>query len=171
VKLAEALEKLEKDRARQRQAQSGPSQGRGKKASGSGKLPEPDKGETRQKLAIAVGMKETNLRKARAVVNQAREDPERYESVREEMDRTGNIHRAYQAVTQDQARPKASSMDAPEAEETSTSPNPARDIVDALWREHGESVCAEVHRLLGERLNRGRGAQKPLNDQSDPQAD
>jgi ParB family chromosome partitioning protein len=169
VKLAEALEKLEKARARQSQAQAGPSQGRGKKASGFGKLPEPDKGETRQKLAKAVGMKETNLRKARVVVNRANEDPKQYESVLEEMDRTGNIDRAYQAVIQDQPSPKASSLDAPEAEKTSASPNPARDIVEALWREHGESVCAEVHRLLGERLKKGRDAQKRRNDQSDPQ--
>lgn len=65
------IEELERRRARQRQAQAGPSRGRGAKASGSGNLPEAEHGDTRDKVAAAVGMSGRTYEKARKVVETA----------------------------------------------------------------------------------------------------
>ena len=46
-------------------------------------------------VAAAVGMSRPTLQKAREVVEAAEREPERYEPIREQMDRTGKIGRAH----------------------------------------------------------------------------
>ncbi len=98
VALGRELEKLEQQEARKRQAGAGPKEGRGKKSSGSGKLPEPDKGDTRDKVAQAVGMSGKTYEKAKAVVEAAEEEPEKHAATVAEMDRTGKVDQAYRKV-------------------------------------------------------------------------
>jgi ParB-like chromosome segregation protein Spo0J len=151
AKLARALMQLERPKARQRQAQAGPRSGRGKKATASGKLPEADKGESREKAARAAGMSATNQRKVEAVVDAAEREPEKYQDVRDEMDETGNVHKAYKIVTNQSTKQQA----------PTTLPNSPEDIVDVLWRVRGRDVCAKVHHLLEERLRADQGATEP----------
>ena len=87
VAIAKALEPQEKKAAKERQAKAGPIKGKGKK-SGSGKLPEAVKGQTRDKLARYAGVSGKTLEKAKAVVEAAEAEPEKYGPLVEEMDRT-----------------------------------------------------------------------------------
>jgi N6-adenosine-specific RNA methylase IME4 len=89
VTVAEDLETLERRAAKQRQAHGGPR---------SGKLPERSTGDTRDKLASAVGVSGRTLEKARAVVVAAREQPAKFERLCEQMDRTGNVHGAFKQL-------------------------------------------------------------------------
>ena len=100
VAVGTALEPMERKAAKGRQAAASPKAGRGKKRSGSGKLPQAVKGETREKVATAVGMKARTYEKARAVVSAAKADPGRFEAVVADMDRTGKVDRAYSKVRQ-----------------------------------------------------------------------
>ncbi len=68
VAKARQIEALERERAKERQAQAGPAKGRGAKAIGSASLAEAVKGDTRTKVAAAVGMSHGTLAKARHVV-------------------------------------------------------------------------------------------------------
>jgi ParB family chromosome partitioning protein len=102
VAIGKALEALERPKAKERQAQAGPAEGKGKKASGSGKLPEAVAGQTRDKVAEAVGMSGRNYEKAKAVIEAAEADPS-LAPVVEEMDRTGKVDPAYQKVPKKKA--------------------------------------------------------------------
>jgi N6-adenosine-specific RNA methylase IME4/ParB-like chromosome segregation protein Spo0J len=82
---AEELERLERARARQRRAHSGRS----------GKLPERQTGDTRDKVAAQLGVSGRTYQKAKAVVEAARVEPERFGKLVEEMDRTGKVSGAY----------------------------------------------------------------------------
>jgi ParB-like chromosome segregation protein Spo0J len=157
VALAKALEKLERTQARERQAQAGPRTGRGKKASGSGKLPEPVKGETREKVAKLVGMKPTTLGKAKKVVEAAECEPEKYQSVCDEMDETGNVDRAHKAVT------NKSKLGTTKEKAPVTLPRQPEDIVEILWQERSREICVQVHRLLGARLQCQSNATEPTS--------
>ena len=92
------LERLERQAAKERQAAAGPEEGRGCKRTGSGKFPEPVKGQARDKAGQAVGMSGKTYAKAKAVVEAATRDPERCRQLIEEMDRTGNVDRAYKRL-------------------------------------------------------------------------
>jgi hypothetical protein len=98
VALGKALEELERPKAKARQAQAGPAQGAGKKASGSGKFPEPLRGQVRDRVAEAVGMSGRTYVKAKTVVAAAEQEPQKYGPAAAEMDRTGNVDRAYKTV-------------------------------------------------------------------------
>ena len=63
-----------------------------------GNLPQREKGRASEKVAAAVGMKRRTYEKAQAVVQAAREDPERFGPVVTEMDKTGKVDRAYSKV-------------------------------------------------------------------------
>ena len=63
-----------------------------------GKLPECQKGDSRDKAAAATGYSATSLRKARVVLDAAKDRPE-LEPVVEKMDETGRVDPAYRAVT------------------------------------------------------------------------
>lgn len=70
---------------------------RAKKRQGSGKLPEAEKGQTRDILAKAVGISGRTLEKAEAVVEAAEKDPALQPLV-EEMDRTKKVEPIYKKV-------------------------------------------------------------------------
>jgi ParB family chromosome partitioning protein len=91
VALGKALEPLQQAEARRRQAEAGPKKGRGKKRSGSGKLPGADKGDTRDKVGEAVGLSGRTYEKAKAVVEAAAADPDRFGHLVAQMDATGKV--------------------------------------------------------------------------------
>jgi N6-adenosine-specific RNA methylase IME4 len=98
VALGQALEEWQREAARRRQATAGPKAGRGQKLTGSGKLPEPVKGDTRDKVGAAVGMSGKTYERAKAVVEAAAAEPEKYERLREDMDRTGKVNGVYRRL-------------------------------------------------------------------------
>lgn len=98
VDLGRRLEALERAAARDRQRVAGPRSGRGAKSTASANLAEAVKGDTRDKVAAAVGMSRTTYAKAKAVADAAAADPA-LESVAAEMDRSGNVDAAYRTVT------------------------------------------------------------------------
>lgn len=104
VALARDLEPLERESAKARQAAAGPSTGKGRKSIGVGKLPEPVKGRAKEKIAKAVGVARRTLDKAQKVVEAAERDPGKYTSLRDQMDKTGNVHGAYRKLEQDNRR-------------------------------------------------------------------
>lgn len=99
VALAEAIRPLEQEAARARQASAGPATGKGRKRSGSGKKSEAV-GQSRDKVAASVGLSASTLTKAEAVVRAAQRNPREFGAVQDEMDRTGNVTKAYHKVQQ-----------------------------------------------------------------------
>ena len=97
VMLAAQLEPFEREAARERQAKAGPREGPGAKKSGSENFSTP-LGRASDKVAAAVGLTRPTLAKAKAVIEAARKDPERYGPVAEQMDKTGNVHGAYKTL-------------------------------------------------------------------------
>lgn len=59
------------------------------------------KGDTRDRVAGAVGMGRDKLEKATAVVEAAKEDPEKFAGLVDEMDRTGNVNGAYRKLQEE----------------------------------------------------------------------
>jgi ParB family chromosome partitioning protein len=110
VAIGLALEEQERPKAARRQAAGRARRQNGKKqpaAPGSGHLPEPepvveDKGQTRDKVAAAVGMSARTYEKAKAVVAAAEADPGRNGHLVEQMDRTGKVDPAYRQITKQQ---------------------------------------------------------------------
>jgi ParB family chromosome partitioning protein len=96
--LGRKLEEMERARAKGRQALAGPSEGPGKKETGSGKLPESAQGDTRDKVALSLGMSGRTYEKAKAVVEAAEREPEKYGHLVEQMDRTGKVDGAYRQL-------------------------------------------------------------------------
>jgi hypothetical protein len=95
--LGEALEELERAEAKKRKAQA-KDRPRGEKAApvSPGNLPE-EKGDTRDRVAAAVGMSGKTYEKAKRVVEAAEADPT-LKPVVEEMDRTGKVDPAYRMI-------------------------------------------------------------------------
>ena len=58
-------------------------------------MPEGSKGQTRDKVATYVGLSGRTLEKATAVVEAAKQDPERFDPVVAQMDRTRKVNAAY----------------------------------------------------------------------------
>jgi hypothetical protein len=101
VSIARALEPLERAEAAARMKHGGrPKDGQQR----AGKLPDHSKGNTRDKLAAAVGVSGRTLDKARAVVEAAERNPKRYETLVDEMDRTGNVSAAFAGLQRLQRR-------------------------------------------------------------------
>jgi hypothetical protein len=92
VRIGTALEALEKEEAKERQKEGGRAGGKG-----SGKLPEAQTGDTRDKVAEAVGMSGRTYEKVKQVLQAAEADPE-LRPVVEEMDRTGKVEPALKKV-------------------------------------------------------------------------
>lgn len=93
VALARELEPLEREAAKQRHEQHS---GRPKKTGG--KIPPVSRGKAADKIAAAVGVDRKTLAKAEAVVEAAERDPNRFGKLREQMDRTRNVHGAYKQL-------------------------------------------------------------------------
>jgi ParB family chromosome partitioning protein len=101
VAIGQALEELEKAKAKERQAQARGKPLGTKKAdvvSGGNLPPESaDSGKTRDRIGEAVGMSGRTYEKAKEVVEAAQENPE-LRPVVEEMDRTGKVEPAFKKV-------------------------------------------------------------------------
>jgi len=101
VRRLELLEEWERDQARERQRATH-LEGRdaeGNPIFGAGKLPAPkEKGQVRDRVAQVGGVSGRTYDKAKAVVQAAEEEPEKYQPLQEEMDRTGNISGAYRKL-------------------------------------------------------------------------
>lgn len=93
VAVGRALEQLERPKANERK-KSGINQ----YSEPSGKLPGGSGGYTRDKVGAAVGMSGRTYDYAKAVVAAAEEDPETFQEIADEMDRTGKVKPAYNAV-------------------------------------------------------------------------
>jgi N6-adenosine-specific RNA methylase IME4/ParB-like chromosome segregation protein Spo0J len=96
VALGERLQALEAEAAKRRKREAGVANLPGVSA---GKLPElRDAGDTRDKVGKAVGLSGRTYERAKAVVEAARQDPERYAKLREDMDRTGKVAGVYKRL-------------------------------------------------------------------------
>ena len=94
VALAERLEPMERKAAAERQRA-----GINQYTEPSAESAEPSsKGESRDKIAEAVGMSHDTLSKAKAVINAAKEDPDLFNPIVDQMDETGNVNKAHKAV-------------------------------------------------------------------------
>ncbi len=93
VAIGRALEELEKAEAKKRQKAGGQAGGKG-----SGNLPETSKGQTRDKVAKAVGYSGRTYDKVKEVVAAGEQQPEEFAEVVAEMDRTGRVDPAFQKV-------------------------------------------------------------------------
>ena len=105
VAIGAALERMEKCKSRECQQEGGrkgaaaTNRKLGKKQeTPSGNFPEADKGETRDKVAEAVGMSGRTYEKAKAVVAASKDDPEQCGDLVKEMDATGKVDPAYKEM-------------------------------------------------------------------------
>jgi len=89
VALARDLEPLERRAAQRRKGTSNNERA---------KLAPSNKGKAREKIAAAVGVPRTTLAKAERIVAAAERDPEKFEKLRDQMDRTGNVHGAFKQL-------------------------------------------------------------------------
>lgn len=89
VAVAETLEPLEREKAKERQQKSGGAN------PGSVKFSEPP---ALDKVASAVGMTRPTLTKAKEVVQAAKREPEKYQPLVAEMDRTGKVNGAHKKL-------------------------------------------------------------------------
>ena len=99
VSIGKSLEELERPKAEDRQKA-----GANQHTEPSGKLPEGSKGQTRDKVAEAVGMSGRNYSKAKAVVEAAEADPTKYGDLPPAMDQRGNVHQAFVELKRRQKR-------------------------------------------------------------------
>src|SRR5262249_11179798 len=84
VALGEALEALERQAAKRRQRDGGRAGGKA-----CGNLPQASAGKTRDRVGEAVGMSGRTYERAQAVVEAAKNEPEKFAKLQERMDRTG----------------------------------------------------------------------------------
>ncbi|MCC6959433.1 MAG: ParB N-terminal domain-containing protein [Dehalococcoidia bacterium] len=129
VEIAEALLAREREKARERQSIAGEL-----KAEASGKLPEASKGDSRDIVGKAVGMSGGTYFRAREVVNAAKEDPERFEPIKEEMDQTGSVHGAYKKLKAAQAEPPPPPRTAKTAEAVAARDERIKRMAAEGWR-------------------------------------
>jgi ParB family chromosome partitioning protein len=106
--IGKAIEDREREAAKKRQ-QATRAKGKdenGTPTIGGGKLPPPksDKGKTRDKVAQVVGMSGRSYEKARQVAEAAKEDPELFGPIRDEMIKTGKIDPAHREVKKKRSR-------------------------------------------------------------------
>jgi len=90
VAIGEALEEMERPKAQARLTA-----GVNQHTEPSGKLPEGSRGDTRDKVAAAVGMSGKTYEKAKQVVEAAKEDPQQFGDLPEVMDESGSVHKAH----------------------------------------------------------------------------
>jgi site-specific DNA-methyltransferase (adenine-specific) len=102
VALGRKLEEAARKEAKERQKDHGKT-APGKRKNTSAKLAEV-KGEARDQVADAVGMRHTSYRKAAAVVEAAEEDPATFGDLPGQMDESENVHQAFQELKRRQKR-------------------------------------------------------------------
>lgn len=102
VAIKQALDPVERQRAKDRQVLAGRTCGKGMIASAN--LAPPMKGKVRDKVAAYTGVGRTSLKKAEEIVEAAAREPEKYQPLVSEMDRTGRIDGVYRKLkVQEQA--------------------------------------------------------------------
>jgi ParB/RepB/Spo0J family partition protein len=89
VRGGEAIERIERAQAKSRMVAAHASPG---------KLPEQDKGDSRDKIAAQLGISGRTFENARAVVEAAEAEPEKYGKLLAVMDRTGKINGVYKQL-------------------------------------------------------------------------
>ena len=94
--LAERLESMERKAAAERQRQAGIANLPTVSSADSAALI--GKGESRDKIAKAVGVSHDTLKKIKEVVEAAKENPELFNPIVDQMDETGNVNKAHKAV-------------------------------------------------------------------------
>jgi hypothetical protein len=112
VAMGKRLEVLEREAAKGRQRQAGGDRGNqhtGGKSGASEKITEAPTGTTRDKVGAAIGMSGPTYQRAKAVVDAAAQPdaPAEVKEAAAEMDRTGNVSRAYKTVTGSDPREKS----------------------------------------------------------------
>ena len=91
VAIGAEVEHDERELAKEREREGG-------RRKGSGKLPDPDKGSTRDKVAAHLRISGRTYEKAKAVVEAATAEPAKYSYLVEAMDRTGRVDSAYRQL-------------------------------------------------------------------------
>lgn len=97
VAIAETLEAREREAAAERQVES-------RSNRGENFTPRNDAGKALDHVASAVGMSRPTLAKARAVVESARQEPERFGGLLDQMDSTGKVDRAFKELQRERLR-------------------------------------------------------------------
>ncbi len=98
VAIAEAVDQLERERAKERQREHGGTAPGRKNTPGN--FPDVSRGDRRDRVAKAVGVSAPTLKKAQAVVRAAEADPVTFGPVQEEMDATGKVDPAFRKVVE-----------------------------------------------------------------------
>jgi N6-adenosine-specific RNA methylase IME4 len=91
VAIGREVERDERERAKEREREGG-------RRKGSGKLPDPEKGDSRDKIAKQLGISGRTYEKARAVVEAAENEPEKFGHLIEVLDRYRGVDRAHRAL-------------------------------------------------------------------------
>jgi ParB-like chromosome segregation protein Spo0J len=105
VAIGEALEELEKQQAKARQQKHGKTApGKAKNTSENFSEVNGGPGEAKAKVAQFVGMSRPTYEKAKRVVEAAKNNPEEFQALKEEMDRTGKVDRAYRKLKSEHGR-------------------------------------------------------------------
>src|SRR5262249_51617132 len=63
-----------------------------------GKLPERETGDARDKIAVGLGISGRTYERARAIVDAAEAEPERFGRLKDDMDRTGRVNGPYRRL-------------------------------------------------------------------------
>lgn len=124
VALGEKLEKLERPKAKERQGT--------RTDKHPGKLPEGSRGDTRDRVAPAVGMSPRTYEKAKRVVEAAKENPEMFADLPKRMDESGNVDKAFKEIKEREKAQLASKIRAMPAT-NSTGPFDVL-VVDPPWQ-------------------------------------
>jgi N6-adenosine-specific RNA methylase IME4 len=98
VALARAFEEEEKNAAVRRAEEGRKRGGLIRQGSLVESCPQPDRGKTRDRVAVKCGWSGRTLEKAKAVVKAAEQDPEKYASFLDEMDRTARVDGVYRSL-------------------------------------------------------------------------
>jgi len=136
--------KLERARAKERQKEA---QARGRQTQrgvDSGKLPESNSsnGQTRDKVAEAVGLSGRTLEKINRVDEAAEADPEQCGPIKEEMNRTGNVDGAYKKLPAE--RKKAPSR---KKSKSSAMPKTPYHGLELMYTEHDNPLTRTLEKL------------------------
>lgn len=105
--IARAMREREEEAARERQAEAGRIVGSGQASAKFAEASDPDAGEVRAKIAARTGVSREQVRKIEKVVEAAEREPEVFAPLVEEMDATGKVDAAYQAVRRVEAEREA----------------------------------------------------------------
>jgi ParB family chromosome partitioning protein len=164
VAIGAELEKLEREEAAKRK-KSGTNQ----YTEPSGQLPEGSTGQVRDKVAEAVGMSGKTYEKAKAVVEAAEKEPEKYGDLPKVMDQTGKVDGAFKELrTRQAASAAAATQDQELTTQTSTAKRSPKKWPSMDWRcrrDNCDTLASKIAIRIGEVVSKSGGATrctKPL---------